>query len=49
MEIKEVIEMFTIEITAEGAIGTAAAVILMAAMFFGGGLLPILDALIGKI
>lgn len=49
MEIKDVVEMLTIEITAEGAIGTAAAVILIVAMFFGGGLVPILDALIGKI
>lgn len=49
MDIKDVVEMLTIEITAEGALGTAAAVALIIAMIWGGGLLPILDALISKI
>lgn len=49
MELKDVIEMITIDITAEGAIGTICALLLLIGMFFGGGLEPILDVLIGKI
>jgi len=45
MDMKHIIEMLMIDITAEGGIGTVFAVVLLIGMFLGGGIIPLIEAL----
>lgn len=49
MDFKHVIEMLMIDITAEGGIGTVFAVVFLIGMLLGGGVLPLLEALVNMI
>lgn len=49
MELKHVIEMLMIDITAEGCIGTIFALGLLIATFLGGGINPLIEALVNLI
>lgn len=49
MDMKHIIEMLMIDITAEGGIGTVFAVVLLIGMFLGGGIVPLIEALVNLI
>lgn len=49
MDMKHIIEMLMIDITAEGGIGTVFAVVLLIGMFLGGGIIPLIEALVNLI
>ena len=45
MDLEHIIEMLMVDITAEGALGIVFSLLLLMGMFFGGGLLPLIEAL----
>ena len=49
MDLKDIIAMLTIDVTAEGSIGTVFAITLLIGIFMGGGILPIIELLVNMI